>query len=414
MLKEVGKADGHLARRILQCLTVACRPLRVKELAEILVLDFEDADGRIPKFNEDWRSQDRQQALLITCSSLITIVNQGGSSIIQFSHFSVKEFLTSDRLATPVRDISNFHILPEPAHAVFAQACLAVLLCLHEGHHKKQIRRSFPLVDYAAQHWVDHAQFGKVSLRVEDGIQRLFDQSLPYFTAWLKMHDIDLWHPMTLQPPATPLYYASLCGFRGLAEHLVVKNPQDVNARGGRHRSPLAAALRNRHFHVAELLHQQGAVLDLASYNNRTLLVEGQVDAVQWLIEHGANVNTQQNNGGTSSQAVFGMLRQHSRIVSPTTTQDHGGSPLHLASAHNHFKTMQLLIQHGADVNARDNGNSTPLHLASRWGVVESVQLLVQHGADVNARDEDDSTPLHLVFRVSAETMCSFTRHKLM
>ena len=415
MLKEVGKADGNLARRILQCLTVASRPLLVKELAEILALDFEDADRGIPKFNEDWRSQDRQQALLITCSSLITIVNQGGSSIIQFSHFSVKEFLTSDRLATPVREISNFHILPEPAHAIFAQACLAVLLCLHDSHSKKQkIRKSFPLADYAAQHWVDHAQFGKVSLCVEDAIQRIFDQSQPYFTAWLKMHDIDLWHPMTMQPPATPLYYASLCGFRGLAENLVVKNPQHVNARGGRHHSPLAAALRNRHFHVAELLHQQGAILELASHNNRTLLVEGQVDAVQWLIEHGAIVNPQQNNGGTSSQEVFGMAGKHSQMVNATTAQDQGGSPLHLASAYNHFKTMQLLIQHGADVNARDNGNSTPLHLASRWGGVESVQLLVQHGADVNARDEDDSTPLHLVFKVSAETICSFTRHKLM
>jgi hypothetical protein len=406
MLKEIGKADGNLARRILQCLTVASRPLLVKELAEILTLDFDGADGRIPNFNEDWRLQDRQQALLITCSSLIVIVNQGDSAIVQFSHFSVKEFLASDRLATPVRDISSFHILPGPAHAIFAQACLAVLLCLHNSYSKKQIRRSFPLAEYAAQHWVDHAQFGEVSLRVEDGMQRLFDQSKPYFAAWLKTHDIDIWHPMTAQPHATPLYYASFCGFCGLAKHLVVKHPQDVNAWGGRHHSPLAAALHNRHFHVAELLHQQGAVLELASYNNRTLLVEGQLDAVQWLIEHGANVNLQQNNGRASSREVVGIPRKHSGTVNATTAQDHGGSPLHLASANNHFKTMQLLIQHGADVNARDNGSSTPLHLASRWGGAESVQLLILHGADVNARDEEDSTPLHLVFRVSADTMC--------
>lgn len=65
---------------------------------------------------------------------------------------------------------------------------------------------------------------------------------------------------------------------------------------------------------------------------------------------------------------------------------------------------MQLLIQHGADVTALDNNDSTPLHLASgARGVyqlthlVESIQLLIQYGADVNARDNRKSTPLHLM-----------------
>ncbi|KAN0133254.1 hypothetical protein V8E53_008978 [Lactarius tabidus] len=154
ILKEIGKADGDLAHRILQCLAVASRPLSVEELAEVLALDFEEAKGRTPKFNDNLRLQDRQQALVITCSSLITIVNHydSGPPIVQFSHFSVKEFLTSGRLATPVRDISSFHILPETAHTTLAQACLAVLLRLDD---------SLPLAKYAARHWVDHARFEK-------------------------------------------------------------------------------------------------------------------------------------------------------------------------------------------------------------------------------------------------------------
>jgi hypothetical protein len=44
---------------------------------------------------------------------------------------------------------------------------------------------------YAAQHWVDHAQFENVSLRVEDGMRRLFDPSKPYFAGWLKSHNMD-------------------------------------------------------------------------------------------------------------------------------------------------------------------------------------------------------------------------------
>jgi hypothetical protein len=61
----------------------------------------------------------------------------------------------------------------------------------------------------------------------------------------------------------SPLYYASLCGFRDLAAHIIVEHPEQVNARGGRNHSPLAAALHKRHFDVAELLHQHGAAVDV-------------------------------------------------------------------------------------------------------------------------------------------------------
>jgi ankyrin repeat protein len=414
ILKEIGKADGGLALRILQCLSVASRPLRVEELAEVLALNFEEAEGRIPEFDQNWRLQDRQQALLTTCSSLITIATDYGSQVVQFSHFSVKEFLTSDRLATPVRDISSFHIRPEPAHAILAQACLAALLRLDGDISMHSVQSSFPLAIYAAEHWVDHAQFEKVSLRVQDGMQRLFNQSRPYFSVWVKLYDIDIRYDPELQRETTfagsPLYYASLCGFLDLAEHLLVKNPQDVNARGGLHQSPLTAALRNRHFHVAELLYQHGAVTELVGYNSRTLLLGGRTDAVQWLLRRGANVNLQQNDGRTSSLNIGGgRLQRYLRSFRGYAGApiDHGDSPLHLASVYGRFETMQLLIQRGADVSARDNTHSTPLHLAACSGRAESIRLLIQHGADVNVQNKSKSIPLHLVFTstVSAESV---------
>jgi len=45
----------------------------------------------------------------------------------------------------------------------------------------------------------------------------------------------------------------------------------------------------------------------------------------------------------------------------------------------------QVLIEHGADVNAQDDNKSTPLHLASSGGHVELAQVLIEHGANVNA-----------------------------
>ncbi len=173
-MKEISRANQYHAHRLLQCLAVAIRPLRVAELAEVLALDFDGSKGATPTLNEDWRSEDRQRDVLSTCSSLITLVDDGGSCVIQFSHFSVKEFLTSNRLATSKEDISHFHILPEPAHTTLAQACLGSLLQLDGSANRNRVEDSFPLATYASRHWVDHAQFGKVSSRIEDGMRRLF------------------------------------------------------------------------------------------------------------------------------------------------------------------------------------------------------------------------------------------------
>jgi hypothetical protein len=196
VLKEIGTANRDLAYRLLQCLTVAIRPLRVKELAEILALDFDGTEGATPTLNKDWRSEDRQRAVLSACSSLITLVGSGRSRVIQFSHFSVKEFLTSDRIATSNGDASQFRIMPEPAHTTLAQACLGTLLQLDSNSKSYEVNRSFPLAVYACQHWVEHAQFGVVSSRIEHGLRCLFDLAQPHFAAWIQLRGSEYqWWP---------------------------------------------------------------------------------------------------------------------------------------------------------------------------------------------------------------------------
>src|ERR1700761_9387300 len=104
VLKEIKKPNRDHARRVLQCLVVAIRPLRVEELAEVLAVHFGNEEGQ-PKLNPNWRWEEQEQALLSSCSSLIANVEADGSRIVQFSHFSVKEYLPSIRLAT-----SSFYI----------------------------------------------------------------------------------------------------------------------------------------------------------------------------------------------------------------------------------------------------------------------------------------------------------------
>src|SRR6266702_2343718 len=110
ILRCINKAQKDDARLLLQCLTVAVRPLRVDELAELLAFDFQaSSSGGIPKLKEDWRWDDEEEAVLSTCSSLIAIVPDGDSRVVQFSHFSVKEYLTSPRLARSHGGVSSCH-----------------------------------------------------------------------------------------------------------------------------------------------------------------------------------------------------------------------------------------------------------------------------------------------------------------
>ena len=74
-------------------------------------------------------------------------------------------------------------------------------------------------------------------------------------------------------------------------------------------------------------------------------------------------------------------------------------TPLHIASSSRNVDIVPNLIKHGADVNAQNEFHSTPLHLASYEESLSIVRrgLLVEYGADVTAQDWNHKTPLHLV-----------------
>ena len=334
---------------MLQCLTVAIRPLRVEELAEILEFDFGEAGGATPTLNKDWRWDDRQRAVLSTCSSLITLVDDCRSRVIHFSQFSVKEFLTSHRLATPQGDFSHFYILSEPAHTTLAQACLGTLLLLDDVLKVCLAESSLPLAKYASQHWVEHAQFVMASTRIEDGMRRLFDLAKLYFNAWFGLHNIDNgWNQFKEKYNAgrgSPLYYSSFCGFSDLEAHIIAEHPEQVNASGGLNYSPLVAALHKRHFDIAELLHWRGAAVDVSGCYYQTPLiaasVDGLIDVARWLLDRGTDANSQQFCDQT---------------------------PFICAAANGHLELVRILLGHGACITTASFRCSTPLHLASGDG----------------------------------------------
>ena len=420
ILKGINKAQRDSSYRLLQCLTVAVRPLLVEELAELLALDFQAlSSGGVPTLKEDWRWDDQEEAMLSTCSSLITIIPRDNSREVQFSHFSVKEYLTSSRLAQSSRgDVSQFHIDLEPAHTIMAQACLATLLRLDE-HAGISDAKTSPLVKYASEHWVDHAHFEEVSSRVRDGTDHLFDSSKPHFAAWIEVHDIDEeWFPFSTYPRdgvGSPLYYAAFCGFYDLAERLIIKHPEQVNASGGYLVAPLPAALYEGHFRVANLLYQHGAVVDVQGEDRDTPLraasFNGEVNIMRWLLDHGADANARSDQGFTPLSAAANAMRLEAAQVLLEHNADinsqniYGDTPLYWVlsrcSLEGKFVNMlRLLLEHGADPNICNNDHTTPLHEASSQGLLEVAQLLLGYGAKVDSKDGEGKTPYQLAASV--------------
>ena len=65
---------------------------------------------------------------------------------------------------------------------------------------------------------------------------------------------------------------------------------------------------------------------------------------------------------------------------------DSGAMPLHLAAFFNGPEVAKLLIDNGAEVNAKDEDGATPLHLAAQKNTAAVVKLLIDNGAAVNAK----------------------------
>jgi len=69
------------------------------------------------------------------------------------------------------------------------------------------------------------------------------------------------------------------------------------------------------------------------------------------------------------------------------------------ASRSGYLDIAELLLDHGADVNANEENLWTPLHLASLHGHLETVEVLLNRGADVHARNINGRTPSGLASR---------------
>ena len=124
---------------------------------------------------------------------------------------------------------------------------------------------------------------------------------------------------------------------------------------------------------------------------------------VRWLLDHGAEATD------VCLPAALGHLQRHGRgaydiaeaLVSFGLAVDHGvgtGRTLLQAFAHQgDHRTVAWLIAHGANVNAHSSSGRTAVHYAAERNTgPKTLELLVEGGADLMARDADGRPPLEI------------------
>ncbi|KAK2813741.1 hypothetical protein FQN50_000139 [Emmonsiellopsis sp. PD_5] len=145
---------------------------------------------------------------------------------------------------------------------------------------------------------------------------------------------------------------------------------------------------------------------------------------VRMLLARGADVNARACNGSTPLHyavycpSLVRILLGYGADATAGISDD--GTPLHRAIYHlpcgppsfnchrEHRRvntaiksTIRVLLEHGAAVDERDKG-TTALHLASRYLEMEVAQILLEFGANVNARGPDGWSPIQYALHASA------------
>uniref|UniRef100_A0A672NQ85 Poly [ADP-ribose] polymerase n=1 Tax=Sinocyclocheilus grahami TaxID=75366 RepID=A0A672NQ85_SINGR len=241
---------------------------------------------------------------------------------------------------------------------------------------------------------------------------------------------------------STPLHFAAGFGRKDVVEHLL-QTGANVHARDDGGLIPLHNACSFGHAEVVSLLLCQGADSNARDNWNYTPLheaaIKGKIDVCIVLLQHGADPNIRNTDGKSaldladlSAKAVLtgeykkdelleaarsGNEEKLMALLTPLNVNCHASdgrkvstftsTPLHLAAGYNRVRIVQLLLQHGADVHAKDKGGLVPLHNACSYGHYEVTELLLKHGACVNAMDLWQFTPLHEAASKNRVEVCS-------
>ncbi|WP_395751020.1 ankyrin repeat domain-containing protein [Prosthecobacter sp.] len=189
---------------------------------------------------------------------------------------------------------------------------------------------------------------------------------------------------------------------------LLVERGANVKALNSPGSNALCIAAGTNDVQTAALLLEKGLPLEDTDRESNTPLIlaamPGKAKMVELLLQRGAKVDARlrksgDDNDGTTAlhQASWGMEMRKRARENPSTFQNNvgfAGKTQVTATEEDFLRCVRLLLDAGADVNARSTRSLTPLHIASKGNAPDIMQLLLERGAVIEAADADGRTPI--------------------
>jgi ankyrin repeat protein len=413
--------DGasELVMKILSWIFHATEPILMEELREALAVESEDTQLHRRYFSEP-------AYLVEVCKGLIT--HDVASGVVRFTHSTVQVFLQVEVLESllTVVDLAKI-LLTYLSFEIFKEPC-------KDDAELNDRMETHVLGRYAARWWPDYVRGqGEHDLQIQSLIFRLL-RSHKYIESMLQLVD----HRIECPVGITPLHFAAFHQFayisRILVRHLdptrFALNNQDlsthdvlfssdkfghINDRDGNGETPLHVAAKKGHKEIAELLLLVGADVNTQSVPSVGLtplhfaVIHGHDDVVDMLIKAGAEIDAKGRYCGETPlllAALFGRVRVLDMLLkanadfSATTQGSRMTAIMWALSSLNAISVIELLVQAGADVNARDFKGRTALHYAlyihSFPTCKQVLRFLLKAGANPNIHcNISGNTPLH-------------------
>ncbi|HEY2470999.1 MAG TPA: ankyrin repeat domain-containing protein [Terracidiphilus sp.] len=196
---------------------------------------------------------------------------------------------------------------------------------------------------------------------------------------------------------AEPIHDAARKGDMKKLKELLQSDPKLVSAKDNEGDTPLHVAVLHGQLQAAQALIDAGA--DVNAKNNYPPFIPDDLNQFYASSNHADPVILLQLQSGHRSREL------NSQGVDARELKN-GYTPLDLAEfASNHNKIMQLLVSHGADVNARAASGATPLFWAVMRDQKDDAKFLLEHGANPNTPDAYSDTILDCALRLGFQSM---------
>ncbi|OGE46891.1 hypothetical protein PENARI_c093G03713 [Penicillium arizonense] len=413
ILSRVPSRQVDIARKILQIIVAARRPLTTAEMAMALGIATSPQAQTAAKAGLESSQIDKKLRRL--CGLFVFINN----SKIYLIHQTAREFLVKKSSSNSVNYLYSWTLTDTEDQ--MAVICLRYLLMedLDQDHDDPCSNiRSF--LDYSALYWPDHKR--EMSLTQDQEVTSQVRQIDPPSMTALHLasfngHEREVEFLLSLDGKhinstdgtrAYPIISASRNGYEKVVQLLLEKGAE-INAQGGRYGNALQAASSRGHDKIVELLLENGAEVNAQDEENGNALQDasygGHDRAVELLLENGAEVNAQGGHFGNALQAA--SHGGHDKIVELLLEKGaevnaqggEYGNALQAVCSEGHDKIVELLLEKGAEVNAQGGHFGNALQAASYRGHDKIVQLLLEKGAEVNSQGGDYGNALQAASR---------------